>query len=358
MPIPHSHDNVNQGGKGESSSSCCRDALNVHWVLAGHNCGAEAAEKVKPLVSICIVTYNQVKFIAEAITSAVNQDYENLEIVVADDGSTDGTADVVLEYAARYPERVKPVVGEPNLGIAGNCNRALRACKGVYIAWLAGDDIFYPDKVRMQVDWFEANSARVLCGHAVEIFDANTRDTVRVINRVLPKRQGKGTEDVIRHCVRGGSWLMVRRESVPEYGFDERLSAASDWKFVIDCLAGGGEYGQIDGVYSGYRKHYHSLSAVEPETVVKDIIITISLVEAQYPQYLRACLDSRSNRFLWMGIRYLMSGDKARGKNCVEAASMYLSFRNLWKYPLYRLLILLPVKTIKKTYEIAQKIRT
>jgi len=76
----------------------------------------------QPLVSIHIITYNQIDFIHDTLTSALEQDYENLEVVVADDGSTDGTAEVILEYAKKYPNRLLPLVGGPNLGITGNSN--------------------------------------------------------------------------------------------------------------------------------------------------------------------------------------------------------------------------------------------
>jgi prepilin-type N-terminal cleavage/methylation domain-containing protein len=60
--------------------------------------------------------------------------------------AADGTARVVLDYAAKYPKRLVPLVGGPNLGITVNCNRALRVSKGKYIAWLAGDDVSFQEK--------------------------------------------------------------------------------------------------------------------------------------------------------------------------------------------------------------------
>src|SRR5689334_23285444 len=98
----------------------------------------------RPLVSVLVVAYNQISFIADTLASAVEHDYENLQVVVADDGSTDGTTDVVLDFARRHPGRVVPLTGGPNLGITRNCNRGLTACKGEYVAFLGGDDLFLP----------------------------------------------------------------------------------------------------------------------------------------------------------------------------------------------------------------------
>src|SRR5438128_463489 len=88
-----------------------------------------------PLVSVIVPTYNQLDFIAEALDSVLEQDYENLQIVVGDDGSTDGTVEIIRQFAKRYPRRLIPLDGLPHLGITANCNRCLRACNGKYIAF-------------------------------------------------------------------------------------------------------------------------------------------------------------------------------------------------------------------------------
>ena len=124
----------------------------------------------KPLVSILIISFNQEAFIEEALKGALEQDYENLEVVVADDGSTDRTPDIILSYADRYKGRLVAIVGKPNLGITGNSNRGLSLCKGKYIAFQGGDDVFLPGKISAQVDWMEERDSRVLCGHQVEVF--------------------------------------------------------------------------------------------------------------------------------------------------------------------------------------------
>ena len=106
-----------------------------------------------PLVSVMLPAYNQEEFVREAIESAADQSCSNLEVVVSDDGSTDGTVDIILECARKYPGRVIPLVNQPHFGITGNCNRNLKACKGRYIAFSAGDDVFLPGKITKQVEF-------------------------------------------------------------------------------------------------------------------------------------------------------------------------------------------------------------
>src|SRR5579875_3125076 len=123
-----------------------------------------------PLVSVHLISYNQKDYIGAALSSILDQDYQSFEIVAADDGSTDGTAEIILEFAEKYPGKIIPLVGGKNLGITGNCNRALEHCKGKYIAFIGGDDLFLPGKISAQVKWLEADEKRIMCGHQVEVF--------------------------------------------------------------------------------------------------------------------------------------------------------------------------------------------
>src|SRR5262245_5236516 len=124
----------------------------------------------EPLVSVCLPAYNQAAYIDEAIASAVHQDYDNLEVICGDDGSTDGTAERIGAWAERYPRRVVPLLGS-HVGMTGNCNRIFARLRGKYVISHAGDDVFLPGKVRTQVDWLEEDERRVMCGHAAEAFD-------------------------------------------------------------------------------------------------------------------------------------------------------------------------------------------
>src|SRR5690554_3312559 len=110
-------------------------------------------EEESPLVSIAIVTYNQKHFLKECIESCLAQDYQNTEIVVADDGSTDGTHELLKEFAEKHPGKFVLRISEINQGITKNHNVAQFACSGKYIAWMGGDDLMLPRKISKQVDY-------------------------------------------------------------------------------------------------------------------------------------------------------------------------------------------------------------
>ncbi len=101
-------------------------------------------------VSTCIISYNQEKYIAEAIESALMQqvNFEN-EIIVCDDCSTDNTARIISLYTEKHPKRIKAFLNEKNMGMLKNWQRALKLCNGKYIALLEGDD-FWSDKHKLQ----------------------------------------------------------------------------------------------------------------------------------------------------------------------------------------------------------------
>jgi glycosyltransferase involved in cell wall biosynthesis len=258
----------------------------------------------EPLVSVFVPTYNHVAYIDEAIGSAVEQDYGNLQVVVGDDGSTDGTAEKVRAWATRYPQRVVALVGGPHLGITGNCNRALGACRGRYIAFHAGDDVFLPGKVRKQVEWLEADGSRVLCGHAVESFDWESGRTLDVSTRSMKLHTGRGARRLIeRFGIFAGVSIMARASAIPPSGCDERIPVVSDFKLHIDILAGGGAYGYVDGVLARSRVHPQSISQRsrhDPEIhrqYFEGFALTLALVESAHPSLAGPCRRARGRLF-------------------------------------------------------------
>jgi glycosyltransferase involved in cell wall biosynthesis len=101
-------------------------------------------------VSTCIISYNQEKYIADAIESALMQEASfETEIIISDDCSTDNTTKIIRLYTEKYPNKVKAFFSEKNTGMLKNWQRALTLCNGKYIALLEGDD-FWNDKRKIQ----------------------------------------------------------------------------------------------------------------------------------------------------------------------------------------------------------------
>lgn len=104
-----------------------------------------------PLVSLCILTYNQEDYIRETLEGAVSQDYDNLEIIVSDDNSKDNTFKIIEEFASQYKGPHKLIINrnEPNLGLVPHLNKVLfELSHGEYIMLAGGDDISLPNRTK------------------------------------------------------------------------------------------------------------------------------------------------------------------------------------------------------------------
>lgn len=110
-----------------------------------------------PLVSICTLTFNHEKYISKAIESFLMQRTSfPFEIIIGEDCSTDGTKEIVNKYKKRYPELIKVITSERNVGIIRNSIRTVEACNGKYFAFCEGDDYWTdPLKLQKQVDYLE-----------------------------------------------------------------------------------------------------------------------------------------------------------------------------------------------------------
>lgn len=106
------------------------------------------------LVSVIMPSYNTAKFIKETIDSVLNQTYQNFEIIIVDDCSTDNTDEVV---SAIKDDRIKYIKNEKNSGAAVSRNRALREAKGKWIAFLDSDDVWLPEKLEKQITFMKEN---------------------------------------------------------------------------------------------------------------------------------------------------------------------------------------------------------
>ncbi len=129
-----------------------------------------------PTVSVCVVTYNQEKYIRECLRSLVDQDCDfNFEIIVGDDASTDKTAEIISDFSENYKGVIFSVLRSENIGAVENIVDLYKRARGRYIAHMDGDDFALPGKIQSQVDALEANHDCVICTHDVILVDKNSK---------------------------------------------------------------------------------------------------------------------------------------------------------------------------------------
>jgi glycosyltransferase involved in cell wall biosynthesis len=138
-----------------------------------------AADGGPPNVSVVMIAYNVERFIAQALDSALMQELDlDYEIVIGEDCSTDRTRDIVLDYAGRHPDRVRPILRPANLGMNRNFVETLAAARGRFIALLDADDYWTsPHKLRKQLDFLGANPSCSICFHnAMVVYEEGERE--------------------------------------------------------------------------------------------------------------------------------------------------------------------------------------
>lgn len=271
------------------------------------------AQADEPKVSIIIISFNQKDFISEAIEGAINQNYKHLEIVISDDGSTDGTAQIIHQWQMRFPRRLVALLNKDNVGITRNCNRALRACSGDFITIIGGDDIMLPGKVAAQIDWFKQDENRVLCGHAIEtIFADGSRSPYA---GPFQGSEGVGPDSFIRNGgVLPAISIMVRKSSIPNHGFEEAIPIASDFLFWIEVLMAGGKFGYIEGVFAKYRSHDGNVTKRFSETF-RDLECTYNIIAKRYPKYSKISkIMLVKHAIYFAGVVHLWHGDKIKAR--------------------------------------------
>jgi glycosyltransferase involved in cell wall biosynthesis len=127
----------------------------------------------QPLVSVIIIFLNEETFIQESIESVLAQTYDRWELLLVDDGSTDRSSKIALEYAAQYPDRIIYLEhpDHQNRGMSATRNLGIQHAKGEYIAFLDGDDVYLPDKFAQQVEIMQSQpTAAMVYGHTQDWF--------------------------------------------------------------------------------------------------------------------------------------------------------------------------------------------
>jgi glycosyltransferase involved in cell wall biosynthesis len=175
-----------------------------------------------PLVSVIIPTYNRDWMLKEAIDSVLGQDFPDFEVIVIDDGSTDNTLAILEPFG-----RAIRVLQQVNRGVSAARNRGIAAASGQLLAFLDSDDLWLPQKLSRQVDFFNTNAEARIC-QTEEIWIRNGA-------RVNPKRRhhkfsGMIFERSLALCLVSPSAVMCRRTLFDAVGlFDEALPACEDY---------------------------------------------------------------------------------------------------------------------------------
>ena len=217
--------------------------------------------KKYPKVSCYLITYNQENTVEEAIKSALDQDYPNYEIVISDDGSSDKTPDIIESYKKLHPDKIIALTRQSHLGITLNANRTLEHCTGDYVAFLAGDDIWLPNKIKKQIEWFDRYPHMGVCYHDVTCFNHDNPEEKIMFSQIMKPRSGNIQKILPYGCFAGSCSIMFKRFEAKNLFFNKDLPHVSDWFFILDFLAETKlEIGMMEDTFALYRRHNQSIT--------------------------------------------------------------------------------------------------
>lgn len=203
--------------------------------------------KNKPIISIIIPTYNRERLIARSVKSVLNQTYQDFEIIIVDDASTDNTRELVAGF---NDERIRYVRHEENKGEAAARNTGIKAARGDYIAYQDSDDEWFPEKLARQIKLLEDASPEVGVIYT-GFWKTENHGRTYIPFSWVNQKNGDIHKELLKGNFIGSPVVLIKRECFSKVGlFDERLRNLVDWEMWLRI-----------------SKHYHFRCVDEPLVV-------------------------------------------------------------------------------------------
>ncbi|HSX31633.1 MAG TPA: glycosyltransferase [Candidatus Saccharimonadales bacterium] len=214
----------------------------------------------KPLLSVCVITYNHARYIQEALDNILAQEVNfEWQLIVADDCSTDGTRDILLDYKKRFPERIHLILQKNNVGAEQNWLDLIAYPKTKYLLYMEGDDYFTDNtKLQKQVDFLESHPDFALCFHPVRVV----------------YEDGSKEEEIFPSVEQRAYKKVLKLDDLLAYNFIQTNSVMYRWRFIKEDVkkvfpknvipgdwmlhllhAEVGKIGFMDRVMGVYRRH-------------------------------------------------------------------------------------------------------
>ena len=223
----------------------------------------------KNLVTIGVVTYNSSKYVIEALESVKSQSYEDLELVVSDDCSTDNTVDIVREWISANKSRFKYVeilTSEVNTGVAANCNRMRKVYHGVWRKDLAGDDVLDERCIELNMEYISGHSDVQVVLSDCRVFYDNSDETyiqkpgIPVDGFFMQSAMEQFDSLVQYEVYLNPNTLFMQSALVEKFPIEERFRYMEDRPFYWSLVSNGVRLYYLPEITVNYRKHSTALT--------------------------------------------------------------------------------------------------
>lgn len=223
------------------------------------------------LVSVPVITYNSSKFVLETLESIKAQTYQNIELIISDDCSTDNTIELCRKWVEENKERfvrTQIITSELNTGVSANLNRAEAACQGEWVKGIAGDDLLTPNCIADCVEYVQQNTNIIYLFGRIEAFGASEEQNRHFAENVFDYSffdldiDGQLERLVFgSNCVPASTCFYNRQKAI-DLGIrnDERIPLLEDWPKWINILEKGVKLEFMDKTLVKYRIHNTSIS--------------------------------------------------------------------------------------------------
>ena len=212
----------------------------------------------QPLVSVVIPCYNHEKFVQDSIQSVIDQTYQNIELIIIDDGSKDGSVEKIQEMIHTCQQRFIRFEfrHRPNKGLSATLNEALEWCKGIYYSAIASDDMMLPEKTKLQVDFLEANKNISAVFGGIKLIDNNN---ITISERVRQSNQYSFKDIILHQHDLPAPTQMIRLSALKNVGGYEPDILIEDWYMWLRLSSYGDLY-YMDHLLCLYRQHATNIS--------------------------------------------------------------------------------------------------
>jgi len=198
-------------------------------------------------VSIVTISYNQRKFLERTILSVLNQDYPNIEYIVVDPGSTDGSRELIDQYGSN----ISKTIFEADQGPADGLNKGFKNSQGAVLAFLNSDDVLHPGATSAAVRFLRARPGTDVVSGNAEIIDKDDRVLRRTFSdRMSTRKYVYGAVTIIQP-----STFFTRIAFEKTAGFNVMNRVSWDAELFLDMAIAGCNFGLSNEIWSGYRLH-------------------------------------------------------------------------------------------------------
>ncbi|MBD2451081.1 glycosyltransferase [Nostoc sp. FACHB-152] len=274
-------------------------------------------------VSVLMLAYNHGRFIAQALDSVLMQQVDfDYEIVIGEDCSKDNTRDILISYQQKYPDKIRLLLPEKNLGMHDNFIQTYQACRGQYIAILEGDDYWTSKhKLQKQVNFLDTHPECTVCFHSSSVLYEDGRTDVLSLHQFTEQKHNILTlEDLLslgKNIMATASIMLrdVGKHEFPQWIYDVALL---DWVIQI-FNAQYGNVGYIDETMSLYRIHpqgnWSQKKHLERSLELAKMFQYLSQhLSSKYKKQVRGAL---SNYYADLVICYEADGDRNNAKKYI-----------------------------------------